>query len=321
MEIKIIGAGAVGSLIGGLLSIKGSDIFFLKNPENKSTPSSHNLRIVLPDRWLVVEGICKDGERKADMLFVTLKRHQVREITKEYLLPYMEDEKSEIIFFNCDIFDLSNFKPGNTPISFCLSLLCSVKLQSGDVELCSSSSCLIVEKKKHLKKLFAPLKDFGIKVLCVDEFEPYANSFFLTQLLFLPVAMCNTTLSHFLSYREGRELAVRVLHEGIKTFEKTRLPLGRLPLLDPQDLMIQLQKKPGKYDSARYEADRSYNSLLQSILLGKQTEVRELNGRLITMAKDAGVDPAWNWALMQKLSRVQRIGFYMNPAELLKGIK
>jgi ketopantoate reductase len=321
MEIKVIGAGAIGSLIGGLFSVKGFDVFFSQNPGYEEISPSHILRIILPDRWLTVEGICKNGSRKAEMLFVTVKRHQLKSLTKEYLSQCMLHSESEILFFNCDRYDMSHIPLEDTTFSICLSLLCAVKLQPGDVELCSTTSYLIIEKKKHLKKLFSLLKDFGIQVFYVDDIEPYANSFFLSQLLFLPVAMCNTTLTNFLSYREGRELAIRVLHEGIKTFEKSSMPLGKLPVMDPQELIIKLQKKPKKFDTARYKSDRAFNSLLQSILLEKQTEVKELNGRLIIMAKEAGVDPAWNWALMQKLPRVQRLGFYMNPAELLKGIK
>jgi len=60
--------------------------------------------------------------------------------------------------------------------------------------------------------------------------------------------------------------------------------------------------------------------LLQSLLLDKESEAKELNGALISMAKEAGVDSSWNWRLLQKLPRVKRFGFYPTPSDLLKGI-
>jgi ketopantoate reductase len=193
-------------------------------------------------------------------------------------------------------------------------------LQPGDVELTSLDSHIIIEKDKEVKKLFSLLKDFNIKLHIVDDIYPFMNSYFIFQLLYLPVAMCNSTLHHFFSYREGRELGMRVLHEGIKTFEKSGKPLQKLPACDPQELLHQLEKKSDNFSSWHYKPDRSYNPLLQSLLLDKDTEAKELNGELVSLAKAAGVDSSWNWRLLQKLPRIKRFGYYPTPSELLKGI-
>ena len=75
-------------------------------------------------------------------------------------------------------------------------------------------------------------------VLEVEELLPYSNSLFLWKLLSLPVAMCHSTLTHFLSYREGREIAARVLDEGMGVFARKGLGLKKLPTMDPQDLHV-----------------------------------------------------------------------------------
>jgi ketopantoate reductase len=91
--------------------------------------------------------------------------------------------------------------------------------------------------------------------------------------------------------------------------------------MDPQELLAVMQKRPGELAGRAARPDRAYNSLLQSILRGRKTEVRELNEKLVRMATDAGVDPRWNWRLVRKLSRVTQVGFYGSPAELCRALE
>lgn len=320
MSIKIIGPGAIGSLIGGLLNFKRIEVCFANNPGWEKKRASATLRLVLPDKWLTVEGICYDDERKTDFTFVSVKRHQLVSLQPEEFSRHMPESSGTILFFNCSKPEISHLALDNFQIHHCITLLSAISLQPGDVELTSRDAHIICEKNKQLKKIFSLLKDFRIKLHMVDDINPYMNSYFIYQLLSLPVAMCNSTLSHFLSYREGRELALRVLHEGIKTFEKLENPMQKLPANDPVELLNLLTKKPDQFSARQYKPDRSFNPLLQSLLLDKETEVKEINGVLINAAKDAGVDTSWNWRLLQKLPRIKRFGFYPTPSDLLNGI-
>ena len=320
MKITVIGPGAIGSLIGGLFHFKNHDVSFRFNPETEDKRGDRYMRIILPDRWLKIDRISTSPSDKAEMLIVALGRSQYGSLSKEMLRKYIQEDKGEILFFNCSTEDIANIIPDSTPYSIVLSLMSAVMLQPQDVELTTPDSYIVHDKNKNLKKLFLQLKDFGIKSYPVDDIDPYANSHFIYQLLFLPVAMCNTTLDYFLSFKEGRDLALRVLGEGIKTFTKSEKQLGKLPIMDPVDLVMKLEKKPEKFEQLRFKEDRSYNPILRSFLRDKKNEVKELNGKLITMAKNAGVDALWNWKLCQKLQKVMKFGFFTNPRELLNGL-
>jgi ketopantoate reductase len=320
MKIHMIGHGAIGTLVGGLLLSKNHTVSFEPNRESGQTKEDRYLRIILPDRWLRIDHIQMSPANKPEICFFSLKRSQYASITIDQMKKYTAGNSESTVFFNCDNDDIKHLVHENLSHSIALTLLTAVSLQPQDVELSTSDSYLVYEKEKTLKELFFPLKDFGIKSFAVDSVTPYANSFFLYQLLFLPVAMCNTTLGYFLSFKEGRELALRILHEGLKTFEKNETPIGKLPVMDPVELINKLEKKPDKYEHERYKCDRAYNTVLQSFLLDKKNEVNRLNGKLITLAKNAGVDPVWNWKLVQKVQRVTKFGFYPNPKELLGGI-
>ena len=100
--------------------------------------------------------------------------------------------------------------------------------------------------------------------------RPYLNSLLVWQLLFLPVAMCNTTLDVFLSFPEGRELAAGFCRRRFRRHGKGRAcpwhPSRSWTLASwPPDWRE--NPAPSKRTSGR--PDRGYNSVLQSLTAGK----------------------------------------------------
>ena len=188
------------------------------------------------------------------------------------------------------------------------------------MELTSPLSYLLFEKSKPLARLFQDLASFGIKSVAVDDMRPYANSMLVAQLLFLPVAMCNTTLASVLSSAPGRDLALSILSEGFVAMERAGLELAPLPLMDPVDLATRLEKKPSSFEGAAAAPDRSYNSVLQSYLGDRPTEGAFINRKIVEIASSGGHHLTWNWRILQKASRISGLGFYRNPAELLRAL-
>jgi len=320
-RIKVLGAGAVGCLVGGLLACGGQEVVFSGSEEVEKALGKQGLRIRLPDRPLK---LAKPSSRELegyDFLLVTLKRQQLKALKPAHIARVPLRPGGRIVFFNCDPEDARLLAPEGVDFHLCLSLLTAVMLQPGDVELPAAKAYLVLEKNPQLRELFSCLKSFAVELLEVDAISPYANSFFLWQSLFLPVALCHSTYDHFLSYAEGREMARYVLTEALETLVRSGRSLKKLPWQDPQELLKRVEKHEREFEEARYRPDRAYNSLLQSILRGKVTEARELNGRVVKMAAEAGVDALWNWKLTQKLNRVLQVGFFKDPARLYQAAK
>ena len=168
--------------------------------------------------------------------------------------------------------------------------------------------------------MLSALSSFGFHLLPVDDVWPYTNSFFVFQLLSLPVALCNTTMREFLSFPQGRELALGILHEGCAAMERAGMPMASLPIMDPRELCARLEKKPASFEVDRGAPDRAYNSVLQAYLKGKPTEAAQLNRKAVELASAAGLHLTWNWRIFQKASRVAGMGFYADPAELFRAL-
>ena len=322
MDIIVIGPGSVGTLIGGLLSMKGHRVTL--RGRQQPARSACSIRIVLPDRWLVADGVRLEGPedpvQEADAIFVTLGRHHLHAVRRPDFQRLIGTSDSPVAFFNCDPVEVERLAVPAERTLFCVTVMNAIKLQDADVELSSASPTLIYQKSPVLGRILPAVAAFGFKVTPVEDARPYANSLFVSQLLFLPIAMCNTTPAAFLSYPQGRELAMNILQEGFAVLEKADMPLAPLPTMDPRDLAGRLEKKPGSFETDLEQPDRGYNSILQSYLKGRPIEAAQLNKRVVEIASSRGLHLTWNWRLLQKASRVASMGFYREPADLLRSL-
>ena len=322
MEIAIVGPGAVGTLIGGLLSMAGHQVTLQgrKPPENPDIP----VRIVLPRQWLRAEGLRFSGPGEpvggAGAYFVTMGRHHLHAARRPDILRLIGAGDAPVAFFNCDSAEPVRLAVPAERVKLCVTLMNAVKLQASDVELTTEKPVLIFERSPVLASLFRSLAGFGFQTLPVDDAKPFLNSLLVAQLLFLPVAMCNATLDSFLASAHGRELASSILLEGFAAMERADMPLAPLPLMDPHELAARLEKKPGSFESVPPSPGREYNSVLQSLLRGRPTEAAQLNKRMVEIASSAGLHLTWNWRILQKAGRVASLGFYRDPSELLRSL-
>jgi hypothetical protein len=332
MDITVVGPGAVGTLLGGLLSLRGHGVSFRCRQAPAGSVAERPVRIVLPDRWALAEGLRFAGPgselREPGVVFVALGRHHLRGVRRPDFARLVGTRKGvepEVVFANADPAEparlgLGQRGKGGGGWSLCLTLLDAVKLQDREVELAGARPTLVVEKGSAGHRLLSGLSGFGISVLPVADPLPCSDSLFVSQLLFLPVAMCNTTLARFLAFPEGRTLARSILGEGLEAMARAGRQLARLPVMDPQDLLARIEKKPDSFAPARTRPDRAYNTVLQSYLRGRPTEAPELNRRIVELASGAGLHLEWNWRVLQKVGRIASLGFYPEPGDLLRSL-
>lgn len=327
MKVRIIGDAPVATVLTGLLAEEKHEVVWNPGPAGsrrlKLLKRRKEIRLVLPQGWIRTEAFSVSSSMKVraeELGVVVMPERSLGKVKPAGAGERVGSKGSTLLFLDCgpgvpDILAA----PGSTVFQG-LSLLDTFELDPGSVEVATLRPWLVIEKNPLLRELKLCLKSRNISVQEVDELLPYKNSLFLWKLLSLPVAMCHSTLKHFLSYREGREIAARVLDEGMGVFARNAVELKKLPIMDPRDLLQKLEKKPEEFDRVRDLPDRSFPSALQHVLLGEGSVARGFNDRLIRMSSQTGVDPKWNWSLTRKLSRVLRVGFYRDPVDLYNAI-
>lgn len=327
MKVRIIGDAPVATVLTGLLAEEKHEVVWNPGPAGsrrlKLLKRRKEIRLVLPQGWIRTEAFSVSSSMKVraeELGVVAMPERSLGELKPAGAGERVGSKGCTLLFLDCDpgVPEILA-APGSTVFQG-LSLLDTFELDPGSVEVATLRPWLVIEKNPLLRELKLCLKSRNISVQEVDELLPYKNSLFLWKLLSLPVAMCHSTLKHFLSYREGREIAARVLDEGMGVFARKAVELKKLPIMDPRDLLQKLEKKPEEFDRVRDLPDRSFPSALQYVLLGEGSVARGFNDRLIRISSQTGVDPKWNWSLTRKLSRVLRVGFYRDPVDLYNAI-
>ena len=327
MKVRIIGDAPVATVLAGLLAEERHEVVWNPGPLDsgrlKLLKRRKEIRLVLPQGWIRTEafGLSSSTKVRAGELgIVAIPEHFFDGRKAAGAGDRVGSKGSTLLFLDCGPGVADSVAAVGSAAFQGLSLFDAFELDPGSVEVTTERPWLVIEKYPLLRELKLCLRSRNISVLEVDEIPPYRNSLFLWKLLSLPVAMCHSTLTHFLSYREGREIAARVLDEGMGVFARKGLGLKKLPTMDPQDLLQKLEKKPEEFDRFRNLPDRSFPSALQYVLLGEDRFARRYNDSLIRMSSQTGIDPMCNWSLTRKLGRVLRVGFYRDPVDLYKAI-
>jgi hypothetical protein len=255
MKISVLGRGAVGGVLGGLLSLSGHSVYFVPKEKGRRETGSRArpLRLILPDGWRLASPAVRP--ESPELLLVALGRHHLRLLKKDSFRGFGE---CPAVFANCDPAEPERLGFERGRVSCLLTLMEAVSLQEGEAELASAHSILIMQKGSPFASLSGDLSGFGVEARFVEDVVPYLNSFFVFQLLYLPTALCNTTLGHFLSFPEGRDLARRLLSEGLRMQERTGRRMARLPVMDPKELLDRLPG-PGVFPrSTRYAGEQAH---------------------------------------------------------------
>ena len=88
MKIAVVGAGAIGGYVGGLLSAAGEDVTFIARGSNLDAIQQHGMKVVLEDGTEVNAAQARACEHPRDVgpqdvVFLTVKAHQVTPIAGE----------------------------------------------------------------------------------------------------------------------------------------------------------------------------------------------------------------------------------------------
>lgn len=327
VKVRIIGDTPIATVLAGLLADAKHEVVWNPGPAGcgrlKLLKRRKEIRLVLPKGWIRTEDFALSSSTKLraeELGVVAIPEHSLGEMKPVGAGVRIGSKGSTLLFLDCDPRVPGSVAVAGSAAFQGLSLLDTFELDPGSVEVATLQPWLVIEKSPLLRELTLCLKSRNIGILEVDEILPCKNSLYLWKLLSLPVAMCHSTLKHFLSYREGREIATRVLEEGMGVFARKGMELKKLPVMDPRDLLQKLESKPEGFGKSRDLPDRSFPSALRQILLGEGRFAGRYNDRLIRMSSQTGVDPMWNWSLTRKLSRVLQVGFYRDPADLYNAI-
>jgi 2-dehydropantoate 2-reductase len=328
MKIAVIGAGAVGTVIGGLLSNAGEDITLVGRKGHVEAINQNGLVLDGESGKMVIRVKAAENlDFKPDLALLTVKTQDVASSVRKAQLFLSgalvvtmqngvqsddivagvlgkENIISGVVIYNCEFLE-----PGKALYS----------------KLLSKTALLIGEpfgaKGNRLQSLSALFN----KALPTDISEDIRGAHWTKLLWNLITAVPAVT---GLSYQEGnhypqiRELNINLMKEGLEVIKLAGIKtapvpgfslslietMAKMPLPESSSMMKNIIESGGE--------QHTLGSILQSIKRGKSTEVDYMNGEIVNLGKKKGIPTPVNSLIVGLVHQVETAGKFLTIDEL-----
>jgi 2-dehydropantoate 2-reductase len=328
MKIAVIGAGAIGSVIGGLLYKAGEDVTLIgRKPHVDAINRSGLVLEGESGRMVITVKAAENLDFKPDLVLLTVKAQDVVSSVR----------KVQTLLSGTQVVTMQNGFQSDDQVAGLLgkeNIISSVVtfsgqfLEPGKVSYSipfGKTALLIGEpfgnKGNRLQTLSALLN----KAIGTDISEDIRAAHWTKLIWNLQTAVPAVTgLSYQDSYQypEIRELTINLLKEGLKvikaagirTAEVPGFPMGPIETMAGESLTTAstLLKKI----SESLGEVPVLGSTLQSIKRGTSTEVYYLNGEIVKLGKKTGVPTLYNSLMVELVHQVETMGKFLTVDEL-----
>ena len=324
-KIVIYGAGAVGSLIGGLLARGGEDVTLIGRRDHVGAINNSGLmirgsgndeRIMInasenldfsPDIVLLAmktqdeEDACRTISKRAQRSLIVTLQNGVRsdDIAANYFP--LENIVSGVVMFNAQY------------------------LKPGEVNYAQKGTVIIGDPfTKNAERLYSlqSLLNLAVKTRISDNIRGVHQTKLLINNMGNGMeAMTGLSMVKCMQNKVIRDISIQTLREGYRVLKKAGyhpepLPGVAVPFLKfmvhaPLFLTGWLLKRTmGNMDTL--------GSTLQSIRRGRPTEIDYLNGEIVKIGQKTGMATPFNSGVVKAVKEVEKNGRFLSPAELAK---
>jgi 2-dehydropantoate 2-reductase len=328
MKISVIGAGAIGSVIGGLLSKAGEDVTLIGRKHHVDAINQNGLILDAESSKMVIQAKAAENlDFKPDLALLTVKAQDVVSSVRK-VQPFLSSTLVVTMQNGVRSDDQVEGLLGKENIISSVVTFNGQFLEPGKASYSipfSKTALLIGEpfgnKGSRLQTLSALLN----KAIGTDISEDIRAAHWTKLIWNLQTSVpAITGLSYQDSYQypEVRELAISLLKEGlkvikaagIKTANVSGFPMEPIETIARESLPMAstMLKKIGE-SLGRVPV---LGSTLQSIKRGTSTEVDYLNGEIVNLGKNMGIPTPINSLIVGLVHEVESTGKFLTINEL-----
>jgi len=328
METAVIGAGAIGSVVGGLLSKAGEDVILIGRKPHVDAINQNGLILEAPLEKVVVRVKAAENlDFKPDLALLAAKTQDVESAVRK-AQPFLSDALVVTTQNGVRSDDIVAGILGKERIISGVVLYNCQFLEPGRVlysKLLSKTALLIGEpfglKGNRLQSLLALFN----KALPTDISQDIRGAHWTKLLWNLITAVPAVT---GLSYQEGnhypqiRELKIRLMKEGLEVIRLAGIKTAPVPGLS-LSLIEKMAEMPLPQASSMMKniiesvgEQNTLGSMLQSIKRGRSTEVDYMNGEIVRLGKNNGIPTPVNSLMVGLVHEVETTGKFLTVDEL-----
>jgi len=322
-KIAIVGAGAVGSLLGGLLSRAGHDVTLVGRGEHVAAINAHGLHIEgVGGEFTVSITASTSLNFKPDIVFITVKSPDLEDAC-HHVVPFIENTpvctlqngiRSDTVaadYFgkhHCIggivMFNARYLYPGQVTWGSKGTLLIGNAFQSNDAsvteiasmldEVIPTTLCANIQGARYTKLLWNIL----------------GNSL---------DALTGSSMLVCMNHPGMRTIAAHLLKEALNVIEKSGVTLASLPNMPISEFrnIITLPLHDASRELQRITMSTcTLSSMLQSLKRGKPTEIDYLNGEIVNLGRSMQIATPFNAKVVQLIRTIESTHNFFSPADL-----
>jgi len=328
MKIAVIGAGAIGSVIGGLLSKAGEDVTLIgRKPHVDAINQSGLILEGGPGKIVIKVMAAEDLDFKPSLALLTVKAQDVVSSVR----------KAQPFLSGTQVVTMQNGVQSDDQVAGLLgkgNIISSVVtfngqfLEPGKVSYSipfGKTALLIGEpfdnKEDRLQTLSALLnKAIGTHIS--EDIRAAHWTKLIWNLQTAVPAVAGLSYQDSYKYPIVRELTINLLKEGLKVIKAAEIKTGDVPgfPMEPIETMaresLPIASSLLKKIAESLGAVPVLGSTLQSIKRGKSTEVDYLNGEIVTLGKRMGIPTPANSLMVGLVHQVEATGKFLTIDKL-----
>ena len=295
MKIVILGAGALGSFIGGMLC-KKNEVIFIGREKHMDAVKKNGLKIKGITECIVYPKVGREYAKGADLIIVTVKAYDTKEAIKENIS--LVGVKTIILSLQNGLGneELLEEIAGDKVIGGVTSHGITF-LKPGEIYHNGVGETIIGEMNgeitDRIKKVAKIFNESGIETKISGEIKKEIWYKAIINSAINPLtAIVKCRNGYLLENKYLRKMMEDVCMEGIAVARGEGIDIGE-EVIKKAEEVARLTKK-------------NYSSMLQSIMQDKKTEIEEINGEIIKRGRKNKIPTPLNYALYSIIKAMEK---------------
>ena len=322
-KIVVIGAGAVGSLLGGLLARAGSDVTLIGRPEHVAAINKTGLHIDgIVGEFIVPLHAETTLKFRPDLAILTVKMQDM-ETTCRNIAPSVRDVPILTLQNGVGSDGIAAQVFGESNIIGGIVLFNARYLNPGRVTYGIKGALLIGNvfraNEERVRDIGDLLNHVIPTIICDNITEARWTKLLMNLFGNSLDAMTGVSLGTCMKARGTSRIAALILKEALRVIEKANIRLVSLPHLSITALRLVI-KSPLPISSRALQSIRkatdTVSSTLQSLQRGKPTEIDYLNGEIVRLGEKMNIPTPYNSKVVELIHEVEKTRQFVPPSRL-----
>lgn len=326
MRYGVIGLGAVGSIIGGLLTeTLKKDVILIGKPYQVDVIQKEGIKIIGLNKKIKNIQITSNLSeiKNLDVIFICVKSQDTETVAKQIKKHLKKTSLIVSLQNGVRNGEILHKTTGRTVLSGVV-LFNAVYKKPGEVNLTIKGGILLENKDETAGSISNILNKAGIKTILVDNINGFLWSKLILNLQIAVTALTGQTIKESITNNDSRKIIIETMKEGIKIVEKSGIKLEKLPGADPKKMLKRLER----YNSLTLKIGSIFigvkkearNSMWQSLYRRRPTEIDYINGEIVKLAEKNGLKAPINTKLVELVKQAEKNPVFKNiePSELRK---